>query len=131
MTMAGIDNLIKAEDLTSEELRERARKGGKASVEARRKKKAMKEQFELLLSLGVKDKEARKKMKALGINPDNIDNQMATVISMWQESVKGNVQAATFIRDTIGEKPIEKVEMNASVNKVAQEIEEYVESREE
>lgn len=123
------ENLIPFNELTKEEQRELARKGGKASVESRRKKKAMREQFELLLSLPVKDKKARSRMKQLGIDPDNIDNQMATIISVWQKSLTGDVQAATFIRDTVGEKPVEVVEMNASVNKTAKEIEEYVESR--
>jgi len=34
------------------------------------------------------------------------------VISMWQKAVKGDVQAATFIRDSLGEKPDSKVNLD-------------------
>lgn len=106
------DNLIPFNELTKEEQREIARKGGIASGEARREKKAMKEQIQLLLSLPLKDKKAVKQLQALGIDTDNIDNQMALVISMWQQALKGgkgSVAAATFLRDTVGERPIEEV----------------------
>lgn len=113
--MANEGNLLKAENLTSEQLRERARKGGKASAKARKEKKKIKEQLEMLLSLPIKDETAKKKLKKLGINSDNIDNQMAMVISIWQKAVKGDVQAATFIRDTCGEKPENNVNLTGAI----------------
>ena len=106
-------NLISLADRTKEEQREIAKKGGIASGEARREKKAMKDQINLLLSLPLKDKKAIKQFEALGIDTNNIDNQMAIVIAMWQQTLKGgkgSVAAATFLRDTIGEKPTDKIE---------------------
>ena len=118
-------NLVSLAERTTEEKREIGIKGGIASGEARRKKKAMKEQIELLLSLPLKDKKAIKQLEALGIDTENIDNQMAMVISMWQQSIKGGkgaVEAAKFLRDTAGENPSVKVDVNDVTNKKFDEI---------
>ena len=115
MTMANEGNLLRAEDLTSEQLRERARKGGKASAKAKRERKKIKEQMELLLSLPNKDAETKKKLKAMGIDIGNIDNQMAMVLSMYQKAIGGDVQAAIFVRDTLGEKPDNKVNLDMNL----------------
>ena len=111
--MAGIDNLIKAEDLTSEQLRERASKAGKASVKAKRERKAMKETLEILLSMPVRngkaaDVESIKSFAAM--KGKNISVQEAVLVSMLQRALKGNVKAAEYIRDTIGENPIQKID---------------------
>ena len=118
-------NLIPFNELTEEQQREMARKGGIKSGEVRREKKAMKQQIELLLSLPLKDKKAIKQLEALGIDTENIDNQMAMVISMWQQSIrggKGAVEAAKFLRDTAGENPSVKVDVNDVTNKKFDEI---------
>lgn len=91
------------------EARERGSKGGKASGVARRQKKTLKEQMELLLSLPVKDESTRGFIESLGIDPESINNGTAIVLSMYQESLKGNTRAFELIRDTIGEKPTDKV----------------------
>ena len=86
------ENLIPQSERTKEEQREIARKGGIASGKARREKKLFKEAIE----------------KQLG---QNLDSMIAAMI---EQASKGNVQAITFLRDTIGEKPTDKVE--AEVN---------------
>ena len=75
-----------------EEAREKGRIGGIRSGEARREKKLFKEAIE----------------KKLGKSLDSM------VEAMIEQANKGNVQAITFLRDTIGEKPTDKVE--AEVN---------------
>ena len=115
-------NLIPMSERTEEEVRELAKKGGIASGEARREKKAMKDQIKLLLSLPLKDKKAIKQLESLGIDTENIDNQMAMVISMWQKAIKGDVQAFNTLRDTVGEKPKEELEVNDVTNKKFDEI---------
>ena len=77
---------------TKEEARKRGRNGGIKSGEARREKKLFKEAIE----------------KKLGKSLDSM------IDSMIKQANKGNVQAITFLRDTIGEKPTDKVE--AGVN---------------
>ena len=125
--MANEQNLI---PFTSEQNREEAskngRKGGKASGEARRRKKLFKEQINLLLSLPLQDPKAKKQLEALGIDADNIDNQMAMVISMWQKAIKGDVQAFNTLRDTAGEKPKEEIEVSRSTDETIKEIDDYL-----
>ena len=114
-----IDNLIKAEDLTSEELRERARKGGVASGKARREKKAMRETLELLLSMALKDGSVAniEKIKSIAsLNGKNITVQDAIMLKQIQKAMKGDTRAAEYIRDTSGNKPKESVEMSGTVN---------------
>ena len=108
-------NLIPNSERSPEEVRENGRKGGIASGKARREKKLFKEQIELLLSLPLKDEKAKKQLEKLGIDTENIDNQMAMVISMWQKAIKGDVQAFNTLRDTVGEKPKDKVEHSGAI----------------
>jgi hypothetical protein len=114
---------------SKEEAREKGRKGGIASGKARKEKKLMKEQIELLLSLPLKSKNAKNQMKKLGIDSDNVDNQMAVIIGVWQKAIQGDVKAAEFLRNTLGEAPTEKVELNASVSEKTKEIDNYINGR--
>ena len=85
-------NLIRPEDLTSSELRERAQKGGKASAESRRRKRDMKQKMKALLELpaAVNDKE---QLEALGVDPDDMDNEMVLVMSMFLSAAQGDTKA--------------------------------------
>lgn len=111
---AGTKNLKPMTVRTEEEQKRIAIAGGKASGEARRKKKAIREVCETLLSM-----QANTGLKAK-INPDIELPKDATVYdvlvaSMAQEAIDGNVKAAEFIRDSAGDKPTDKSEVNAAV----------------
>lgn len=101
-------NLINLADRPPEERSEIAKAGGVASAEAQRKKKAMREQLEALLAMPSQNKKAMSKMKAMGIDPNDADNQMQLLVAMFQKACTGDVFAAQFIRDTVGEKPTDK-----------------------
>lgn len=123
--MAGEENLIPFNELTEEKQRELASKGGKASVEARRKKKSMREQAELLLSLSVQNPKLKQTMKQLGIKEEDQTNQMAMIISMLNVTLKGSkgsVQAFNSLQATIGEKPIEEYKFTDMTNKKFDDI---------
>ena len=94
--MANNQNLKKT--LSTEEARELGRKGGKASVKARKERKALKEELLLLLSEG--------------------DTQRKISLSLIKEAMNGNTKAFEVIRDTIDEKPTEKVkaDINQDLN---------------
>ena len=98
--MANEQNLI---PFTSNQSREEAKKngskGGKKSGEVRRKRKAMKEQMEMLLTLPVKNQEQHSFIASLGINEKEIDNQMALIVAMYAKALKGDVQAFNAIRE--------------------------------
>lgn len=121
-----INNLIPNSDRSPEEVRENGRKGGINSGETRRKKKLMKDQIELLLSLPLKDKNAKDRLKKLGIDGDNLDNQMVIIISMWQKALKGDVKAFNTLRDTVGEKPKEVIEVSKGIEETTKEIDDYL-----
>ncbi len=127
--MANEENLINLRDRTPEERKEIARKGAEATNELKKKKKTMKEQAELLLSLGVTNKKLKEKMNELGIEEEDQTNQMAMIISMLNVTLKGNkgsVSAFNTLQATIGEKPIEKVEISKSTDESIEKINDYI-----
>lgn len=93
------------------EAQEAGRKGGKKSAEGRAKRKTLRE--ELLLLLSEKQEDGR-------------TGQVSMSVSLLQQAIKGNVKAYEIIRDTIGEKPVEKVEQMIDVE--YRESVEYVKS---
>lgn len=124
--MANEQNLI---PFTSNQSREEAKKngakGGKKSGEVRRKRKAMKEQMEMLLSLPFKQSEALDFMKDLGIEEDNLDNQMALIVAMYGKALKGDVQAFNTIREVVqDEKTVKDEDRVQIINDLPSEEEE-------
>ena len=89
---------------------EEARKGGIKSGESRRRKKTFRELIEQFGELEVQNPKIRRTMEELGVNPDEFTNDMAAVIGQYMQAQKGNTSAFLGIRDTKGEKPIDKVE---------------------
>lgn len=89
---------------------EEARKGGIKSGESRRRKKTFRELIELFGSLDVKNPKIRRTMEELGLDPDEFTNDMATIIGQYMSAQKGNTNAFLALRDTKGEKPIDKIE---------------------
>lgn len=123
--MANEKNLIPWNKRTEKEQREYARKGGKKSGEVRRKRKAMKEQMEMLLSLPFKQSEALDFMKDLGIEEDNLDNQMALIVAMYSKALKGDVQAFNTIREVVqDEKTVKDEDRVQIINDLPNEEEE-------
>lgn len=106
--MANNQNLLRPEDLTSEQLRERARKGGLASAKARREKKTLKMELEALLEI----------MDEKG---DSVQKKMS--FALIKKAIKGDVRAFETIRDTIGQKPKENLNIDFDKNREqAQEL---------
>lgn len=105
--MANEQNLIRNEDLTPSQRRENARKAGIASAKAKKKRKAMKEQMDMLLSLPVKSPKMKEQLKKLGIKSNEIDNQMALIVSLYQTALKGGKNSVTAF-NTIMEMTEEK-----------------------
>lgn len=106
-------------NMTPEQRRENGRKGGIASGEAKRKKKAMRERLEILLDLPMKsgkgaDLEAIKNFAAL--KGKNITVQDAMMIAQIQKALKGDTNAAAFVRDTAGQNPAQKIEAEVDMD---------------
>lgn len=109
-------NLVKNSDLTPQERREKASKAGKASVEARRKKKTMKEVLEYMLH-NSELKPALKQMLAdEGIDENEMNHQMVITRSLIAKAEQGDVQAYNTICAMIGEKPADKLDLSGSLD---------------
>lgn len=87
--LANTENLVSLADRTTEEQRAIASAGGKASGEARRKRKTLKEELLLMLSEG--------------------ETQQSVTLALIEKAMSGDTKAFEVIRDTIGEKPVDKV----------------------
>lgn len=127
--MANEKNLIPIEEVNSRRTREEhskdSKKGGQKSGEVRRKRKAMKEQMEMLLSLPFKSKKQLNFMKDLGIEEDNLDNQMALIVAMYGKALKGDVQAFNTIREVVqDEKTVKDEDRVQIINDLPNEEEE-------
>lgn len=104
----------KRENYTPEEARIFGALGGKASADARRRKKSLKELTQALLEMKPHEKIAVKaKMLFPEIEPEDLTNGMALAMSMLNKAVvDGDVKAAQFVRDTAGEVPEQVISGN-------------------
>lgn len=98
-----------------EEARELGRKGGIKSGEVRRARKTLREELEALLTEEITDKNGRR-----------MQTQKAISASMIKQALTGSTKAFELIRDTIGEKPVDKVMLaevdQATIDEVEQMI---------
>lgn len=117
--MANEDNLIPNSERTPKERKQRAKEMGIASGKARREKKLMRETLDIILSMPMKngknaDVESIRSFAAL--KGKNISVQEAILIAQVQKAMKGDTKAAEYVRDTVGQKPVENVAMSGEVN---------------
>lgn len=101
--MANEKNLIPNSERTPEQLREMASAGGRASGAARRRKRSLKEAADLYLALPVSDRRTWNKIAGKGVDPDDIDNQMAMIIGLTMAATAGDARAAKVLVDLLGE----------------------------
>ena len=112
--MANDENLKKGESTqfrTGEEQAKIAQKGGKASGEARRRKKAMRQAAAELLNMNIAGGQSevtnaiKQRLRAFGYDPEDATFQDAMLVGVMMRALKGDVQATAFLRDTAGENP--------------------------
>ena len=108
--LANTENLVSLADRTTEEQRAIASAGGKASGEARRKRKPLKEELLLMLSEG--------------------ETQQSVTLALIEKAMSGDTKAFEVIRDTIGEKPVDKVMIADVEPSVIAEVEAIVNGQE-
>ena len=96
-------NLIPMDQRSKSEARELGRNGGIASGVSRRRKRSLKEAADLYLSLPVSDRKMWNKISNRGVDPDDIDNQMAMIIGLTMAATAGDAKAAKVIVDLLGE----------------------------
>ena len=108
------DNLVKGDEAHKLTVEEQSM-GGKASAEARRKKRDLRNAIEILLETDIKGKNGEIKSGADAI-----------AIAQFQKALKGDTRAFEVIRDTAGQKPVEKVMVAEVEQSTLDEIEDLV-----
>jgi len=117
----GQENLIPLNKRTKEEQREIAQKGGTASAESRRKKKALREKLELAMTMPLRDGPVTD-LDDVSNFEDAKDANMTLedrmVMQISRRAANGDIQAYLLYREETGQKPIEKHEITATVTMV-------------
>lgn len=114
--MANEKNLVSLADRTTEEKREIAQKGGKASGEARRNKKLLRDCIDYLL-----EREDKTVLHEDG-TPMSGAEQLAYnlfVKALAETDTAKAAKAFEVLRDTAGQKPVDKVQMENKVDVAA------------
>ena len=105
--------------MTPEQRAENGRKGALKAIETKRKRKAMKETLDVLLDMPMKRGKVytAEEIKSFAdLKGKNITIDQAMMICLVQKALKGDLSAIAMVRDTIGEKPAEKVEATVTKN---------------
>ena len=109
-----------AKNLTSEQRREYGRRGGLTKGENARRRKELRETLDILLDMPLKKGRTTSVEKVQAFTEmkgKNITVDQAMMVTLIQKALKGDLSAIAMVRDTIGEKPVEKVNMDAKVTK--------------
>lgn len=110
--MANEQNLRPCEyQLTQEE----QKKGGIASGEARRKKRDLRLAFEALLEKEFKGKSG-----------ESLSGAEVLAMKQFEKAMKGDTRAFEVLRDTAGQKPVDKVMIAEVEQSIIDEIEQEV-----
>ena len=104
--MANNSNLKSLSTRSPQERKAIAQKGGKVSVKKRAELKTIKEELLLLLAEG--------------------DTQKKISLALIQKALNGDIKAFEVIRDSIGQKVAERVEVTQTIDDSVREIEEYI-----
>lgn len=96
--MANEQNLRPSEHKFTQE---EAKRGGINSGKARRRRKAFAEAFNTLLERQFTDH-----------NGNQLQGVEAIAAKVFQEAMNGDLRAAQMIRDTVGEMPVQRIEMD-------------------
>ena len=87
-----------------------SQQGGAASGEARRRKRDLRMALEALLEKEYEQKD--KNGNVIG----KVTGTEAIAAKLFQQAWNGNIRAFEILRDTAGQKPVDKVEMKTDVN---------------
>ena len=102
--MANEKNLVPfTSDQSREEAVKNGAKGGRASGEARRAKRTMREYADFLMGLEVNDRRRFNAMIRAGVPVEGCDNKMLVVFALMRMAQSGDVSAVKELRSILGE----------------------------
>ena len=82
---------------SGEEAAKHGAKGGINSGKTRRRKRTLKQAAELAMSLPVSDPKVKAKLKKMGFDTDDADNQMAVIVGLMGRGMKGDPKACALL----------------------------------
>ena len=102
------------ERMTPEQRAENGRKGAEKANENRRRRKEMRETLDILLNMPMRKGKVytAEDIKCFAdLKGKNITIDQALMVCLIQKALKGDLNAIGMVRDTVGEKPSDKVEV--------------------
>lgn len=112
--MANEQNLLKGDEKHKFTPEEHSR-GGKASAEARRRKRDLRNALEILLEKDMTTKDGQV-----------VTGTEALTAKLFEQALKGNVRAFETIRATVGQDPVQKIQVSEVDPDVIEEVERAV-----
>lgn len=94
---------------SQEQLREVQARGGRNSQERKRRYRTFRECLQTILSLEVSDESLRSELEKMGLDPSY--SNAISMAAIRKAAATGDIEAARFTRDTVGEKPTEALQM--------------------
>lgn len=91
------DNLISFADIDKAKHLEISSKGGRNSYKKRAKRKATKEAVDALLSSKINSSKLKQQLIEMGIEDEDLTNQMALVVKTYTLAMNGNMNALQFL----------------------------------
>lgn len=104
----GWKNLVPFDQRSEEEQREIRSMGGKASQAKQKRRKTQAEIIRQIMDLTLTPEEGADKLEALGLDPTWATDANVAVM---QKARRGDVESLRYLRDTIGEKPRDGLEI--------------------
>lgn len=99
----GYKNLVPLSERTKAEQRKIQESGGIASGAARRRRRDLRQAADLFLALPVSDRRRWNKLARMGLDPEEIDNQMAVIVGLQTAAADGDARAAALLAKILGE----------------------------
>ena len=115
------DPMQNLKPFTKENAAEMGRKGGAASQKVQKKK--LKQCLAAILELEPSERN-KEKLIDMGLEDDELSNQMLLAATMFNKATRGDVRAAEFIRDLTGQQPVTSLDrartklMNAQAEQI-------------
>lgn len=109
MTNANDKKLGNLKPFNKSNAAEMGRRGGIAAQKVIKKKKHLRDNMKLILSLPP-DKTQQTELAKLGIPDDASTNEMLLAVAMFKQAIGGDVRAAEYIRDMTGQHPETKLD---------------------
>lgn len=99
---------------TSEQARDYGSRGGKASAKSKARARRIRECMAIILDSPESDSDMSALLQSIGLEGNRRD---ALALAQIIKAIKGDTDAARFVRDTIGEKPRDELDIGGALDR--------------